>query len=442
MSLIFPDSRTAILPAAGVVVSMPDPGATPTQPIVKDPHTVSTQGIVLWGVANNFPQMILEKGRRSTIIPAALRWQSNLVSTRLHPCQVYFDGKTEILEPVKDPEIQEFITNRHFRRYQREAANDIFWLLNIFPELILSKNRKKITHIHPNDASYCRLGVQNDVGVSEFTYINANWPHASWEDKETHKIRTLDPYQYDLVDWARDKHTSEFKFIFPSSYPTPGNTFYQLAHWDGIRTSGWLDVLEKVPALKKALFDNQMNIKYHIQIPYEYWPSHYGDRWRTATPEERDKIKREKVAELNLQLTGVEKTGIAFATEYGISSLDQKTNEGWKIEALPDKLKDGAHLADNMEATAHLMYALGIDPTLVGFASKEQGARSGGSDKREALAIYLSQLQPYRDVLLEPLNFIAEFNGWKKKYPALEFRTIQTVLTTLDTGADQKKEAA
>ncbi|MCF0071283.1 hypothetical protein LZD49_12450 [Dyadobacter sp. CY261] len=442
MSLIFPDSRSAILSAAGVVVTMPDPGASPTQPIVKDPYTVTTQGIVLWGTANNFPQMILEKGRKSTIIPAALRWQSNLVSTQLIPYQAHYDGEKEVLEVVNDPEIREFISNRHFKRYQREAANDIFWFLNIFPELILSKNRQKITHIHPNEAAYCRIGVQNDLGVSEFTYINANWPYASWDDKETHKIRTLDPYQYDLTDWTRDQHTDEFKFIYPSSYPTPGNTFYQLAHWDGIRTSGWLDVLEKVPALKRALFDNQMNIKYHIQIPYEYWPSNYGETWRIASQEEREQIKKNRIAELSRHLTGVEKTGIAMATEYGISSLDGKTTEGWKIEALPDKLKDGAHLADNMEATAHLMYALGIDPTLVGFASKEQGARSGGSDKREALGIYLSQLQPYRDVLLEPLNFIAEYNGWKKKYPWLEFRSMQTLLTTLDTGADQKKKAA
>jgi hypothetical protein len=56
--------------------------------------------------------------------------------------------------------------------------------------------------------------------------------------------------------------------------------------------------------------------------------------------------------------------------------------------------------------------------------------------------IYLSQLEPYRDVLFEPLNFIAEFNGWKEKYPTLEFRTKQTILTTLDTGAGKKDIAA
>src|SRR5690606_39520427 len=64
-----------------------------------------------------------------------------------------------------------------------------------------------------------------------FVYMNANWPDANVGDKETIKIRALDPYHYDLVNWTLETHTNIFKFIFPASYPTPGKTFYQLAHW-------------------------------------------------------------------------------------------------------------------------------------------------------------------------------------------------------------------
>ncbi|MEO6282183.1 MAG: hypothetical protein ABIN80_23030 [Dyadobacter sp.] len=443
MNIIFPDSNTALSAAGKAVITMEQPGAQPSQPIVKDNLTINTTGMVSWGDANDFPQEVLKKGRNSTIIPTALKWQANLISTPVIPFQVDYDdeGKQK-LSYVRDNEIHEFLNNRHFKRYQRESANDIFWFLNIFPELILSKNRKKITHIHPNDASYCRLGSQNANGVSEFTYINANWPYGSVDSDETIKVRTLDPYQYDLVDWMRDQHTGDFKFIYPSSYPTPGTTFYQLAHWDGIRTSGWLDVLAKVPILKKALFENQMIIKYHIEIPREYWENQFGDEWIKGDDRARSLIKQNKVAEIERRLMGAEKAGVALATEFGVSAVDGKTIEGWKINVLPDRLKDGAYLADNMEATAHLLYALGIDPALFGFASKEMGSRSGGSDKRESLLIYLSQLQPYRDVQYEPLNFIADYNGWAKKYPGLVFGTTQTLLTTLDTGAGSKQQAA
>lgn len=439
--LIFPTDNFALLPGAKAVVSMGNsPGAQPTQPVVKDNLVISSQEIVPWGAANDFPQKILQRAQKSTILPTALNWKANLISKKVLPYLVDEDDEgEEVLQKVKDPEILEFLSNRHFKRYVRESANDIFWFFNIFPELILSKNRQKITHIHPNEASYSRWGVQDEkTGVSEFVYINANWPLASAGDAETHKIRALDPYEYDLVNWVKEKHTKDFKFIYPSSVPTPGNTFYQLANWDGIRSSGWLDVLEKVPILKKALFDNQMVIKYHIKIPDSHWEKKYGEKWTKSTPEQRMEIKATDLRALNDRLIGSENAGIALATEFGVSKLDMRTSEGWSIEALPDKLKDGAYLADNMEATAHLLYALGIDPALFGFASKEMGSRSGGSDKRESLLIYLSQIEPFRDILYEPLNFVAEFNGWKKKYPTLEFRSKQTILTTLDTGAGSK----
>ena len=418
------------------------PGASPTQVIDKTERDHGYVDIVPWGAANNFPQRVLVDGERSTIIPTALKWQANLISKPVLPFLVdYDDNGNEVLQHCKDPEISTFLDSRHFRRYQRESANDIFWFLNIFPELILSKDRKKITHIHPNEAAHCRWSKQNAAGTCDFVYINANWPDASAGDPETVKVRSLDPYHYDLVNWTRDANTSTYKYIFPSSYPTPGKTFYQLAHWNGIRRSGWLDVLASVPKLKKSLFENQMTIKYHIKIPREYWENEYGAEWQKWSAQERDAARSSLIARLNNKLIGVEKSGITLATEFGTSSIDGKTIEAWEIEPVPDKLKDGQYLADNMEATAHLLYALGLDPTLVGFASKEMGSRSGGSDKRESLLIYLSQLEPYRDVLFEPLNFIAEFNGWTKKYPTLKFRIPQTLLTTLDTGASTKDVA-
>ena len=443
MKIYFPNENVALLQEAGVAVSLGTPGAAPTQSIIKDHTVVSSLEYVPWGDANDFPQQVLKRGRRSTIIPQALNWKANLISRKVRPYIVDEDDKgKEILQAVKDPEILAFLDTRHFKRYVRESANDIFWFLNIFPELILSKDRKKITHILPIEAAYCRLSKQNSRGVSEHVYVNGNWPYAMYNDDETTKIRSLDPYEYDLVNWTRDQHTDTFKFIYPSSYPTPGNTFYQLAHWDGIRASGWLDVLEKVPEVKKYMFENQITIRYHIQIPREYWPNEYGSVWEKATPEERDAIRMAKMKQINNRIVGAKNSGIALITEFGVSSIDGRTVEGWKIEAIPDKLKDGAHLADNMEATSHLLYSLGLDPTLVGFASKEMGSRSGGSDKRESLLIYLSQLDPYRDVLYEPLDFIAEYNGWKAKYPGLEFRSKQTILTTLDTGAGSKEQAA
>jgi hypothetical protein len=45
-------------------------------------------------------------------------------------------------------------------------------------------------------------------------------------------------------------------------------------------------------------------------------------------------------------------------------------------------------------------------------------------------------------MLLEPLDFVAEYNGWKERYPGLTFKFRDTILTTLDTGAGTKPVAA
>lgn len=119
------------------------------------------------------------------------------------------------------------------------------------------------------------------------------------------------------------------------------------------------------------MFENQITIKFHIKIPREYWEKEYGKAWANGTSAERNSIRSTKISEINQRLVGSQNAGIAFASEFGVSSIDGKTIEGWEIVPIPDKLKDGAYLADNMEATAHLLYALGIDPTLYGFASKE-----------------------------------------------------------------------
>ena len=117
-------------------------------------------------------------------------------------------------------------------------------------------------------------------------------------------------------------------------------------------------------------------------------------------------------------------------------------SQGWvHSSAVTDSMLDGKYVEDNLEAAANIFYALGVDPTIVGFAGgSKQGARSGGSDKREAYLIALQMMMPMRDMILEPLEFIAEYNGWKARHPNLRFRFRDTILTTLDTGAGTAKK--
>jgi hypothetical protein len=120
--------------------------------------------------------------------------------------------------------------------------------------------------------------------------------------------------------------------------------------------------------------------------------------------------------------------------------LDHNSKEqGIVINVLEDKSGESKYNEDYSDGQANLLYALGTDPSLFGFQSKDI-QRSGGSDKRQAFDIFIAKSTPYRSRILSPLKFIAEYNGWTKRFPRLTFKFRDTLLTTLDTGGSTKPE--
>ncbi|WP_020597864.1 hypothetical protein [Spirosoma panaciterrae] len=451
----------AILPQVGISVALENdkphqakagrsagsqPGGKPTAVVPDWTQYATPDGDIMpWGDGNDFPQRITQLYRKDPIIPTTLgKVSSMLVGKGVRPVLEDIDEGGDELDralPKNHPvtrEITAFLNNNLFRLYLREMAGDAAWYFNGFPELIVSKDRKKITHIHPLNAEEVRYCRMTDTGDLPFVYLNANWPHVTTEDPRTKKIAAIDPYRWDRTDWLREK--SFYNCVYPISYPTPGSRFYSLAHHYSIVESGWLDVHLAVPAFKKFLLKNQMSIKYHIKVDKDYWKERFGAEYVNGNDAKKEELRRQWIAEVTKMLTNVENAGAMLVTEIQ-QSLDGKNVKDFvTITPVTDAMKDGKYIEDNLEAAANIFYTLGIDPTLVGFAGGDKmGARSGGSDKREAYLIALEMLAPFRDMLIEPLEFVAEYNGWKQAFPDLRFRFRDKILTTLDTGAGTKK---
>lgn len=436
----------AYLPDLKATVYMP--GAStgagafqPAAPKIRDYVSVIND-IHPWGLGNDFPQQIIDLYSRDPIIPetfskkVAMVNMSDVIAVNLLG---YNDDQSEKVEWIDDDEIWQFLNNVSNRRYLMETASDLVWFFNGFPELILSRNREKILYISHQEAAYCRYSRQPSQAEIEYVYLNANWPYVSVEDPLTIKRKCLNPYRYDRIDWA--KGLKEGSFIYPINIPTPGKDYYQLANHDAIRTSGWLDIHLLVPQFKKAMMHNEMSVKYHFKVDPKYWESLYGeDIWKKSSPQEKKAKKAAWLKDMNSVLTDVENAGKSILTEKKWDQVNGKYQELIEIVAVTENMKEGKYIQDGLEAAANLFYAMGIDPTIVGFAGGDKmGARSGGSDKREAWLMMTNMLKPFRDPLLEPFYFAAEFNGWTKKYPRLKFRFRDVILTTLDTGAGTKK---
>ncbi|MEO6850732.1 MAG: hypothetical protein ABI166_08875, partial [Mucilaginibacter sp.] len=107
------------------------------------------------------------------------------------------------------------------------------------------------------------------------------------------------------------------------------------------------------------------------------------------------------------------------------------------INEVPDTSKVDKEVLTQSAADTQILIAMGVHPTLFGAGALGSGQqRSGGSDIRESKLVYDASLNLERNVVLEPLYLMRDFNGWDSD---IVFRVRDTVLTTLDTGAGTKK---
>ena len=516
----------------------------PTTPIAKPEYLNEMGEITPWGSDNLFPQHVISDVRKSTLIPSTILKQAHMLqsSGMIYGKVTGFDKEgREQMEYVYDPQVEDWLKRTNIRRYLREASLSYHWFYNLFPEMILSKDRKKIVSLQSQRPENCRWAKQNDkTGFVDHCYISASWElmGGTMEKKYVTKVPTIDPY-YDAA--GRLLNGDKFKYIYPLSYPSPGTTFYQLSPWNGLRDSGWLEVSLSVPAFKKALFQNQITVKYMIEVSTWWWNWQHpgfddfssekkkkimdeeltidpyydaagrllnGDKFKYIYPlsypspgttfyqlspwnglrdsgwlevslsvpafkkalfqnqitvkymievstwwwnwqhpgfddfssEKKKKIMDEELTNFENFIKGKEHAGKAIMTTYQSDPQYQKQYDGWKITAIDDKIKDGIYIEDSQEAASHLLYALGWDPTLTGPIPGRNGMGAGsGSDKRVASEIYLSMIEPHRDVVLEPIQFAFDYN-WPEKRYKVKFRNSR--ITPLSEGDGLKKEAA
>ncbi len=421
----------------GEVLNIGELKVKPVDPKIKDSNAGSD--IAMWGEDNNFPQQVIEMAELSTEIPTMLDWKARLlIGKGVVAMERYFDTekKKYLYRDIQDDDIDMFLSDTTTKRYFYEAATDFVWFANIFPELIKSKDGNSIAYIGTQDASFCRWQKMDKNGKVKYCYVNANFPDAKADDTETTKIDVIDPYDFTKVETVKSSKLP--RYIYPVSSPSPGKIYYQLAHWNGFITSTWAEISRMVPKSKTAMMKQLLSAKYILQIPFSYWPSAYKD-WTKLNADEQTAIKKAKVKEINDQLTGVEASGRTILSEVGYDPQTGKEIPGWKITPIEKAIQGGENLEDSREASQHLMRALDLDPTLVGDSPGKNMGSGSGSDKRVAFNAKVALLNPHRELLLEPLYFIAEYNGWKAKYPRLEFKFIEVELETLDKGKTSKE---
>jgi hypothetical protein len=394
-----------------------------------------TGEIASWGKNNKYPQEIVEAMSQSGSGSAALRflrkahYGGGIILFDDEPTE---DGKKAIklIQPSSNPEIDAFFKKSQIKKYQKEIIADLEWFAICFPEYILSDNFEKINRVKRQKSAWCRFEVANpENGLIEKVYISQKFGRetATVGSEFVSEVPHIDPYWSVEEVKAFCKENNIKKFIRPVFYPLIDEGYYPSPAWHSIIKNGWLEVANSVPALKKAMFKNQITIKYQIEIDERYFETKYAPNWKEKKVEDRIQIREELINSINESLSGNDKAGTSIQSMMFVDEKGQQTS-AIKITAIDDKLKDGSYLPEAEAANSEVLFAFGVDPSLIGagIPGGKLGAGSG-SDKRVAFDIHQALSKTDREFSLETLEFVFDYNAWTPKIGIQD-----TVITTLD----------
>ena len=416
----------------------PASGAVPTTPVDK---TTTTGVVAPWGPGNDFPQQVLAEIAKSTIIGPVLDWKTRAVYGEgivYGTVTGYKPDGSEIFQRKKDPVVEAFFKKSNLTRFGFEGIQALHYFANAFPELVLSRDRSQITSVCIQDTAFCRYSAQQaGQAVPPSIHISANWPGAAPGDDYTTTVPVLDPY-YGGAEALREDRRG-FKYIYPLSLPSPGQALYQVAAWNPIRKSGWLDVAQAIPEFKKQLFANQLSIKYLIEVDVRYWEWKYPN-WKDKKEGERKSIIDEELTAFEKTMAGTDGAGKAVMSVTMPDPSNPGTNiKVFTVTAIDDKLKSGMYVEDSQEASSHIYTALQVDPTLSGISPGKGMGSGSGSDKRVAFNAFVATHRFHQDLILEVLYFIRDYNGWDTD---LEFRFLSPQINTLDKNSESDSKPA
>ena len=393
--------------------------------------------IASWGANNDYPQKILKAIKASGSGSSSLRflrkahYGTGLVLMDNSPDE---NGKKapKLINILDYPEINKFFKTSQLPRFFKEIIADMEWFSISFPEYILSNNFKTINRVKRHKAAWCRFEIMNpENGLVENIYISEKFGKESVAEDSPYvsKVPLIDSY------WSPDevreycKANKIYKFVRPVFYPLIDEAYYPQAEWHSVVNNGWLDVANSIPEYKKNIFLNQVSIKYLIEVDERYFENIYSTEWKDYTVEERKKIREDLIDGINESLVG--NTNAAKSIQ-SMMFMDVKNAQvsALKITAVDDKLKDGIYLPEAEAANSEILFAIGVDPSLIGagIPGGKLGAGSG-SDKNAAFNILQALKKTDRESTLEIFDFIAGYNAWDETITA-NFEN--TVLTTLD----------
>lgn len=422
-------------------------GTTPNQKATHknpDPSKKEEEGKkswVPWGIADNFPDLVLDLVEKSTVGRAGLQYLTKMLygqESFTYYRKGFDDQQRQIRQFVEFPDWEEIQSRTNYDIVRLGLVHDYSIFSFGFAEIIFDGLKNKVYSISYQKARNVRLAPAEN-GRVKWAFVSANLPEA--KEEECDKVPVIDFMHYPSQIEEIRNEKRYFKYLLPLKWPDARRDYYPLAYWDSSRSNGIMNISISIPKYIDAIFKNQASLKYHVQIAMEYWEWKYPD-WTGKTQDEQDRLLDEFYDEIVATLTGTDNAQKMIMTFYRSKTAGANQEIGeFKITAIDDKMKNDAYLPYAAAAAAETLFSMLINPAQTGLGSSTGsytgGSNSGGSNIREAHLSSRSLLNADRDILNTVFKFVALYNNYPKN---LRIAVMDEVLTTLDQGKGTEKK--
>jgi hypothetical protein len=401
-----------------------------------EPDAISTVSVsgnpwAIWGRKNDYPQRIIdENSQQETSLGALLfkifaHFGKGLFFYELDEQADANGNVKEIRKPIKisalPPEIKDFWYNNDLNNFTQGIITDYEWFYFYHTQYIPNKAGNKIVRIKWQRTKDVRAQKRDlQTGDIQNYFLSPYWADQN-RPKEYAQIPAFDD-------------TDPFRFpnaIRKHQLVSVDKDYYPTAHWQS--NFRWLSVAKKIPLWIDSSINNAANIKYHVEIPEQYFLDLYPDtdyESAEAARAARKAAEEELKKEIDNCLAGAENPQKIFYTKFAIDKQTMQPIPGWKINILENKLNDGAWLQAYGTSAAAICTAHGVPPSLTGLITPSALNVGSGSDTREKFNFYM-QLKTVipRQTTLEWWELVKRVNQWPEDIH-LGYRNV--ILDTLD----------
>lgn len=377
----------------------------------------------IWGIDNDYPQQIVDENSQDTTSSGALGFKIKAhFGMGLYLYKRRVENDKEIITPAyrEDyPEVDEFFYQNDIENFQEGIVTDFEWFNQCYSQLIPNKARTRIVGINRIPTVKARLAIKDtNTGKIPAVYVSADWPQPVLG-----KYATLPVFD-------RRNPFAHPNAVFIHKQPSVDKEYYPTPLWySNIR---WLKVAKKIPAWIGSNIENSINLKYHIEIPEEYFTALYPPENYESTEEHEKAIteaKAAKMKEMDDFLAGEENV---MKTFYSFFALDDNGNPlpGWKITPITNDIKDQAWLQAYGTAAAAIATAHQVPPDLTGLILTNSLSGGSGSNVREQFNHYVQMHTVIpRQTTLEWWDVVKRANNWPRELH-LGYKNI--ILQTVD----------